>query len=561
MFCAFQTGGVPQRGYNMKRNDNKRNDTAFDPARGVSPGERAGRAVRRHVLMFRGAILLLLAAYLGGVGCVLYADTQVSSRLRGVFLLAVGTALALRLLLAVWDELTRRRVSRKDLQTRRDYNAYLAHWRKDAASRNAALLAMAKQDLCLGQPEQTLRDLDGVTGGRLTKAQLKTFYFYQAAAARLTGDEGLCADALLRCKGIPLEQPEYLTDTELDTLFRADTPEAAQQVELADAVSVWGGAKPRQRPVLLPLWSGFQVGYTAWYYGVAALLPYRYEYRTGFAMLSLVLIFWGWAALALALLYRADAWLWPRLQRTSQRILVGLTTALAVLLVLVWLVGYGLLLAAVQEPEEDLGDGLLLVTDQHFLDPDTYTYYQAHGPFLRSYYGSVDSEEDEEAPSEATESEPQPEASDSAAQPEAASDAGDGETAEAAAQTPEGEALLLIAQYLADSGELDGTDLDALELRYSAKGSLYAVLWSEPWEEDETVTARGRLVYDRESANAKCYLFVCYQDYLAADGSEAKSTSILEFYAVNKVSGEVIPGDKHSWSDTGSAEYREATGE
>ncbi|MCD8127013.1 MAG: hypothetical protein LUD82_05995 [Clostridiales bacterium] len=187
----------------MKRNDNKRNDTAFDPARGVSPGEQAGRAVRRHVLMFRGAILLLLAAYLGGVGCVLYADTQVSSRLRGVFLLAVGTALALRLLLAVWDELTRRRVSRKDLQTRRDYNAYLAHWRKDAASCNAALLAMAKQDLCLGQPEQTLRDLDGVTGGRLTKAQLKTFYFYQAAAARLTGDEGLCADALLRCKGIP----------------------------------------------------------------------------------------------------------------------------------------------------------------------------------------------------------------------------------------------------------------------------------------------------------------------------------------------------------------------
>lgn len=394
---------------------------------------------------------------------------------------------------------------------------------------------------------------------------MKTLYFYQAAAARLTGDEALCADALLRCKGIPLEGAEYLTETELDTLFRADTPEAAQQVELADAVSVWGGEAPRQRSVLLPLWGAFQVGYTAWYYGVAALLPYRYEYRTGFAMLSLVLIFWGWAALALVLIYRADAWLWPRLRGMAQRLFVVVTTALAVLLVLVCLVGYGLLMAAFQDPEEDIGDGLLIVTDENYLRPEhnTYTYYQAHGPFLRSYYGPVEDEEDEETgedeASSASESAAQPEASDSAAQPETES-AADAEEP-VSAETPEEEALLLIAQSLADSGELDGADLDALTLRYSAKGSLYAVLWSEPWEEDESVTTRGRLVYDRESANAKCYLFVYYQDYLAADGSETKSTSILEFYAVNKVSGEVIPGDKHSWSDVASEAYREATGE
>ncbi len=546
----------------------RQNDNSFERSGASSPGTRAGRAVRRHALLFRGVILLLLAAYLGGVGYVLYADTKVSSRLRGVFLLAVGTALALRLLLAVWDELTRRRVTRKDLQTRRDYNAYLARWRKDAASRNAALLAMAKQDLCLGQPEQTLRDLDALTPEKLSKAQLKTLFFYQAAAARLTGDEGLCADALLRCKGIPLEGPGYLTDTELDTLLRTDTPQPAQLAELADAVSVWGGIAPRQRSLLLPLWGAFQVGYTAWYYGVAALLPYRYEYRTGFAVLSLVLIFWGWAALALVLIYNADAWLWPRLQSGLQRLFVGLTTALAVLLVLVCLVGYGLLMAAFQDPEEDIGDGLLIVTDEDYLRPEhnTYTYYQAHGPFLRSYYGPVEDEEDEggetgeDGASSAADSAAQPETSDSAAQPETESDAGDGE-AEDSAQTGEEEALLLIAQSLADSGELDSADLDALTLRYSAKGSLYAVLWSAPWAEDESVTTRGRLVYDRESANGKCYLFVYYQDYLAADGSEAKSTSILEFYAVNKVSGEVISGDKHSWSDVASEAYREATGE
>ncbi len=216
-------------------------------------------------------------------------------------------------------------------------------------------------------------------------------------------------------------------------------------------------------------------------------------------------------------------------------------------------------MAAFQDPEEERGDGLLIVTDENYLRPEhnTYTYYQAHGPFLRSYYGPVEDEEDET--SSATGSAAQPEASDSAVQPETESAVDTEEPV--SAETPEEEALLLIAQSLADSGELDGTDLDALELRYSAKGSLYAVLWSEPWEEDEAVTARGRLVYDRESANAKCYLFVYYQDYLAADGSEAKSTSILEFYAVNKLSGEVIPGDKHSWSDVASEAYREATGE
>lgn len=135
------------------------------------------------------------------------------------------------------------------------------------------------------------------------------------------------------------------------------------------------------------------------------------------------------------------------------------------------------------------------------------------------------------------------------------------ERAETAAQTRRKEELLLIAQYLADSGNLDSTGLEALEPTESAKGTVYVILWSEPWEEDETVTVRGRLVYDRESDNGECDIFVYYEDYIASDGSEAKSTTILEFYAVNQQSGEVIPGDKHSWSDVGSAEYREATGE
>ena len=40
-----------------------------------------------------------------------------------------------------------------------------------------------------------------------------------------------------------------------------------------------------------------------------------------------------------------------------------------------------------------------------------------------------------------------------------------------------------------------------------------------------------------------------------------KDTQLLGFYAVNKTTGEVISGEKTSWSEVGSEAYREATGE
>ena len=40
-----------------------------------------------------------------------------------------------------------------------------------------------------------------------------------------------------------------------------------------------------------------------------------------------------------------------------------------------------------------------------------------------------------------------------------------------------------------------------------------------------------------------------------------KDTQLLGFYAVNKTTGEVISGEKTSWSEGGSEAYREATGE
>lgn len=533
-----------------------------------SYGYRAGRAQQRHTLVFRVLILILLIFYIVFSGKELYDGTETLERGWGYFLLAVGTAFVLCLLLRVWNELTRRRVGRAGLQSRRDYNDYLCHWRKDTATRNACLLAMARLDLCLGCPEQALEDLTRLVTERLTKEQLKTFYFYQAASARLDGDEALRTDALLRCKTIPIEKAGYLTDTEMDDLFGENASD-----RLVNAVTNWGGPEPK-RSVLLPLCVALLTGYTAWYYGIAMLLPIGYEYRTAFAAFSLLVIFWGWAILALTLIYKLTGRLWRHFRRIPSRICTGLVTAILTLLVLVFLVCNGLFQVGLLDPEEDVGGGLLIVTQENYLRPErnTNSYYEADGPFLRHYYGPVESG-DEESKASAVESETEDNESTSATENESPVEkAGDGATdedtyltaeerAETAAQTRRKEELLLIAQYLADSGDLDSTGLEALEPTESAKGTVYVILWSEPWEEDETVTARGRLVYDRESANGECDIFVYYEDYIASDDSEAKSTAVLEFYAVNQQSGEVIPGDKHSWSDVGSAEYREATGE
>ena len=74
------------------------------------------------------------------------------------------------------------------------------------------------------------------------------------------------------------------------------------------------------------------------------------------------------------------------------------------------------------------------------------------------------------------------------------------------------------------------------------------------------------LVYDRDSGNGKYMLFVLYQVPLASDGQEQSSytdtsSSIKNIYALEKDGDRIIASGKTGWSDEGSKEYREATGE
>lgn len=96
-------------------------------------------------------------------------------------------------------------------------------------------------------------------------------------------------------------------------------------------------------------------------------------------------------------------------------------------------------------------------------------------------------------------------------------------------------------------------------MHYSAKGYPYYILGED--ENYEYI-----LVYDRDSKNDACHLYVLYQapwdensqNYVSyTDGS----CQIKEIYAFVKETGEIIASNRHHWSDLGNETYREATGE
>lgn len=123
-------------------------------------------------------------------------------------------------------------------------------------------------------------------------------------------------------------------------------------------------------------------------------------------------------------------------------------------------------------------------------------------------------------------------------------------------ETVEGAYLCLYEQIFKEQGA-------AYDCRYNAKGNFYAFL-SEgrdvPGSGAEELRAEYTVVYDRESENGECHLFVYYETFYNEDGTEY-GTTILDTYAVNKETGEVTASGKHAWEDVGSVEYQEAAGE
>ena len=104
----------------------------------------------------------------------------------------------------------------------------------------------------------------------------------------------------------------------------------------------------------------------------------------------------------------------------------------------------------------------------------------------------------------------------------------------------------------------------AFEVKYNAKGNLYINLEYRPAGEKEDKSKTGfygyELVYDRLSKNGKCEIFVLQRSHYTEDGME-ESTVIVDMYAVETSTGQVVVADKQSWGDPGTEEYRDITGE
>ena len=96
---------------------------------------------------------------------------------------------------------------------------------------------------------------------------------------------------------------------------------------------------------------------------------------------------------------------------------------------------------------------------------------------------------------------------------------------------------------------------DNFKMDYNAKGNSYVILK----DESGSLTY---LIYDRDSANNKCGLYVLFETPVADDGSYSLTDATMQdMYAYDYNTGAIAASGKKDWSDTGSKEFQELAGE
>lgn len=96
-------------------------------------------------------------------------------------------------------------------------------------------------------------------------------------------------------------------------------------------------------------------------------------------------------------------------------------------------------------------------------------------------------------------------------------------------------------------------------MEYNARGEEYYSI-------GEDGTYFYTLVYDRDSENGACSLYVLYRSpYDEESGSyyyyTDEMTQIMDIYAVVKETGEILSSGRKEWGDPGNERYRKAVGE
>ena len=501
-------------------------------------------------------------------------DDDPGPRIRSCVLLYLCVLASMGLLLFAKTRTEIRRLHRESFQDCHDYNyvLYRTTYKNNRAMQMTLLLSMAKYQLLMHCPDQASQALRQLSPEKLNKLQLKSYYLYRAAAEFLLQDS-IWRDDLDACHLVPVEKAA-MNAQELEEAFVEENSDVWEGSPLWNVLRNWDQAPQPKAPVLI-IFTGILLLYTGVFGTVPNLLPDGVTYRPLFETASVSLLFLLWCALSIYWVYRLFG---------AMRHKTGLPAISKVLLgiVLICLEGmfllYGtgcMLLVFLHAPTEEsvTADGLIYMREDTFMDGSIYYYQQAMGPLLcrrlteeeREKY-HIDTYENKITDDRSFDADGNgsPNASETgihAPDNDGTSEFGTNSSSSSASADSESDTALLsefqaVYQLLADEGQLSADGIGTLSISYSAKGTPY-VIFRET--QSGTDTVQYRLVYDRVSENGACDLFVYYQDTMPSDGET--QTSILEFYAVNPQTLDVIPGEKHAWADVPSQAYRDATGE
>lgn len=534
-----------------------------NPATPPTRGYRLGlwRLRRQRIYRILIALVTILTFFL--MYHTLKRDDYTSDMLQSIVLLFCSVAVFLMLLLIARNRIDVVRMRKRDVQERHDYNyaMYRALYKKNEKLRSITLLQMARQQMELHRPQMALQALELVKREKLNVAQLRSFYFYQAAAYYLNAQEGW-QEALSSCYAIP-QKPKQLSQEEIELLFLTES----NPDKLVVAVSEWEEQKAAW-PVITIL-VAFLILYTGVYYGVDGLLSWRYHYRGWVVDTSFFVLFFGWTAITLYWLVRVLRLMGKRTEKGK-----GAKTVQKIFGVILWICFF--LWNGLVQVLQVLGNdaevevqqnGVIEMMHENWLDPADYYYNKSVGLFLRRTLTLDESIEygiaEETLEGESTEQVSDGETQDSNETEENQSNGENTTDTEVNGSTenetdtdmedPLESQARAVYTYMKEHGEItDDGDVSQVTASYNAKGNFYAVFESG---KDNGNTWDNRLVYDRTSANGEYELFVYERE------ETGKDTQLLGFYAVNKTTGEVISGEKTSWSEVGSEAYREATGE
>lgn len=469
----------------------------------------------------------------------------VGENARAPFLIFLSFAFLIMIWMQYFTSRRLEKLEKTSISAVRDCYDYYVQKAKTQRRRNMMLLVSSKCNLMLGEYDKCLQNLEQLQKEKLPLIYLGSYYMQLAIAKRLLGDEEGYQTNYLAYQNVTNEKSPDVARR--NRLLGSENPtDALQLITIHESFK-----KNRIRLTWILSFAIFLLAAEIYWQGIH-LLPAGYEYREWINIMGYYGVLCGALIYATLIILKLYLWMNRNVDNTAMRVISTIVLVVCIILEILILLLFSFSEIITHKAETREADGMLRICQQSFLDPEIYYICEKKGVFLRKvlYY-----EEDGQGGSNSNTEETSNTEKESSTQ---------------ASQNTTGIQLTADEERIADDYEAiynyayKETD-NALQYQYSAKGELYAVLgmYAYTGSADDTtaVQAQKRLVYDRDSANGSYDLVVCYEDHYDTTGNKLDDTSILEFYAVNKTTREVIAADKHAWADAGSKEYRDATGE